>query len=148
MDTVTPIATTTDSGNEALSWVGLADRNKKTIRFDDTDLAGGTRLTEAYPGVADEIRQKAARSRPSLTGRGKRSPQLRLSIPAELRQQFGLAPNASTPPCPTSPAKPSNATSPHSWAHPSVAVQSCRLCETRSVCGSRQTLMGPARPAV
>lgn len=52
-------------------------------------LADGTRLIEARAEeLAEEIRQKAGRGRPSLTGPGRRSPQLRLSVPAELRQQL------------------------------------------------------------
>lgn len=77
---------------------------KKTIRIHDADLvdgggidldadevhlADGTRLTEGRAHeVAEEIRQKAGRGRPSLTGPGKRSPQLRVSVPAELRQKL------------------------------------------------------------
>jgi hypothetical protein len=77
---------------------------KKTIRINDTDvvdggdidldtdevyLADGARLTEARAHeLAEEIREKAGRGRPSLTGPGKRSPQLRVSVPAQLRQQL------------------------------------------------------------
>ncbi|HEY3717415.1 MAG TPA: hypothetical protein VGL39_23060 [Jatrophihabitantaceae bacterium] len=77
---------------------------KNTLRINDADvvdggdidldseevyLADGTRLTEArVDELADEIRQKVGRGRPSLTGPGRRSPQLRLSVPAELRQQL------------------------------------------------------------
>jgi hypothetical protein len=77
---------------------------KKTIRINDTDvvdagdidldtedvyLADGTRLTEARAQeLAEEIRQKAGRGRPSLTGPGQRSPQLRLSVPAELQDRL------------------------------------------------------------
>src|SRR5215475_2181735 len=80
------------------------ESKKKRIRIDDVDLvdggeidldtdavylADGSRLTEARAHeLADEIRQNAARGRPSLTGPGKRSPQLRLSVPAGLRQQL------------------------------------------------------------
>jgi hypothetical protein len=46
-------------------------------------LSDGTRLTE---DLAEELAEEVLRSagRPSLSSRGQRSPQLRLSVPAEL----------------------------------------------------------------
>jgi len=77
---------------------------KQTIRINDTNLVDGgdidldteevylndgSRLTEARARhLAEEIRQPAGRGRPSLTGPGQHSPQLRLSVPAELQQRL------------------------------------------------------------
>jgi hypothetical protein len=67
----------------------LADGGDIDIDADEVYLADGTRLSEARSHeLAEEIRHKAAPGRPSLTGPGKRSPQLRLSVPAELRQKL------------------------------------------------------------
>jgi hypothetical protein len=79
---------------------------KKTIRINETEfvdggdidldteevyLDDGTRLTEArVEQLAEEVRQEAGRGRPSLTGPGQRSPQLRLSVPAELQQRLKI----------------------------------------------------------
>ena len=78
--------------------------NKKKIRVQDQDvpdgggidldanevyLADGTRLTEARAqDLAEEVLHRTGRGRPSLTSPGHRSPQLRLSLPAELRDQL------------------------------------------------------------
>ncbi len=58
------------------------------IDLDETDvrLPDGSRLTEARAEqLAGEVLERAGRGRPSLTEPGVRSPQLRLSIPADLR---------------------------------------------------------------
>lgn len=56
---------------------------------EDVRLADGTRLTEAKAqALAEEALQRIGRGRPSLTAPGRRSPQLRLSVPAELRSRL------------------------------------------------------------
>lgn len=77
---------------------------KKTVRIDDsvvTDggsidldaedirLSDGTRLTEAEAQqLAEHVLITANRGRPSLTAPGERSPQLRLSVPQQLRDDL------------------------------------------------------------
>lgn len=66
-------------------------RDRGTIDLDKQDvrLADGTRLTEAKAAeLAGEILERAGRGRPSLSGSGARSPQLRLSVPEELRSRL------------------------------------------------------------
>ena len=74
---------------------------KKTIRIDDANvrdagsinldvedvrLADGSRLAETVAqDLADQVVRASGRGRPSLTAPGERSPQLRLSVPAQLR---------------------------------------------------------------
>ena len=56
---------------------------------EDVRLADGTRLTEARAEeLADEVLRSVGRGRPSLTAPGERSPQLRLSVPAELHRRL------------------------------------------------------------
>ena len=78
--------------------------NEKKIRINDADLvdggdidldseelylADGTRLTEAgAQELAAEVLRRTGRGRPSLTGPGRHSPQLRLSVPEELQQRL------------------------------------------------------------
>jgi hypothetical protein len=66
-------------------------RDRGTIDLDNHDvrLADGTRLTEAKAEeLAVEILERAGRGRPSLSRSGVRSPQLRLSVPDELRSRL------------------------------------------------------------
>ena len=66
-------------------------RDRGTIDLDKQDvrLADGTRLTEAKAAeLAAEILERAGRGRPSLSRSGARSPQLRLSVPDELRTRL------------------------------------------------------------
>ncbi len=63
---------------------GSVDLDKEDIRLKD-----GTRLTEARAEeLALEALSRVGRGRPSLTAPGERSPQLRLTVPAELRQRL------------------------------------------------------------
>ncbi len=65
------------------------DRGFVDLDQEDYRLADGTRLTEAKAEeLADEIRTRAGRGRPSMTEPGVHSPQLRLSVPAELRDRL------------------------------------------------------------
>lgn len=77
---------------------------KKTVRIDnaevvdggsidlgaeDVRLADGTRLTEARADeLAQEVLHAAGRGRPSLSSPGRRSPQLRLAIPEQMRDEL------------------------------------------------------------
>ena len=66
-------------------------RDRGTIDLDKQDvrLADGTRLTEAKAEeLAAEMLERAGRGRPSLSRSGARSPQLRLSVPDELRSRL------------------------------------------------------------
>ncbi|MHB8340301.1 MAG: ribbon-helix-helix protein, CopG family [Mycobacteriales bacterium] len=63
---------------------GTIDLDKQEVR-----LADGTRLTETKAEeLATEILERAGRGRPSLSRSGARSPQLRLSVPDELRSRL------------------------------------------------------------
>jgi hypothetical protein len=65
--------------------------DRGTINLDQTDvrLPDGTRLTEARAqALVDEVLERAGRGRPSLSAPGTRSPQLRLSVPADLRSRL------------------------------------------------------------
>ncbi len=54
---------------------------------DDVHLADGTRLTEAGAReLAQQALRAAGRGRPSLTAPGERSPQLRITVPEQLRE--------------------------------------------------------------
>ncbi len=68
----------------------VTDRGTVDLDQEDVRLADGTRLTEARARkLADEVLERAGRGRPSLSGRpGVRSPQLRLSVPDELRSRL------------------------------------------------------------
>lgn len=70
--------------NEQIRDRGTIDLGKQDVR-----LADGTRLTEAKAEeLAAEILERAGRGRPSLSRSGARSPQLRLSVPDELRTRL------------------------------------------------------------
>lgn len=67
----------------------VVDRGDLDLDAEEIYLADGTRLTEARAEeLAAEVLQRAGRGRPSLTAPGQRSPQLRVSVPAELREQL------------------------------------------------------------
>ena len=56
---------------------------------EDVRLADGTRLTEARAEeLAQEVLRAAGRGRPSLSAPGRRSPQLRLAIPEQVRAEL------------------------------------------------------------
>ena len=60
------------------------------LERDDIRLADGTRLTLGIAaGIAEDVRRAAGR--PSLTGPGRRSPQVSARVPAELRATFDHA---------------------------------------------------------
>jgi hypothetical protein len=70
---------------------GESVRDRGTVNLDEEDirLADGTRLTERRAEeLAVEILQRTGRGRPSLSGPGTRSPQLRLSVPDDLRSRL------------------------------------------------------------
>jgi hypothetical protein len=67
----------------------LHDGGAIDLDVEDVRLADGTRLTEAKAhSLAQEVLTRTGRGRPSLTAPGERSPQLRLSVPAELRTRL------------------------------------------------------------
>ncbi|MHB8221077.1 MAG: ribbon-helix-helix domain-containing protein [Acidimicrobiales bacterium] len=67
----------------------VTDRGAIDLDEQDVRLADGTRLTEAKAEeLAGEILDRAGRGRPSLSRSGSRSPQLRLSVPDELRSRL------------------------------------------------------------
>jgi len=68
---------------------GYVDGGGINLDVEDVRLADGSRLTEAKAeALAEEVLAKVGRGRPSLTAPGERSPQLRLTVPAELREQL------------------------------------------------------------
>jgi len=67
----------------------LADGGTIDLDEQDVRLADGSRLTETKAeAMADEILERVGRGRPSLSRSGSRSPQLRLSVPDELRSRL------------------------------------------------------------
>lgn len=48
----------------------------------------GTCAEEGATALAEEVLRSVGRGRPSLTGPGERSPQLRVSVPAELPRRL------------------------------------------------------------
>lgn len=107
MSTVEPTGSVMTAGSAALLWIGTEDgpeemkMAKKTIRINDVEvtdggsidldvedvrMADGTRLTEAGAReLAEQVLRTSSRGRPSLTAPGERSPQLRLTVPEQLR---------------------------------------------------------------
>ena len=68
--------------------------DRGTIDLDEQDLrlADGTRLTESRAQeLTSEVLGRSGRGRPSLSRKGARSPQLRLSVPDELRSPLAPA---------------------------------------------------------
>jgi len=66
--------------------VAIPDGGSIDLDVEDVQLADGSRLTEANAHeLAEQVLQISGRGRPSLTAPGERSPQLRLSVPGQLR---------------------------------------------------------------
>jgi hypothetical protein len=64
----------------------VVDKGSVDLDNERIDLPDGTRLTEAgAEDLAAEVLRAAGRGRPSLTAPGRRSPQLRLSVPEGVR---------------------------------------------------------------
>ncbi|MDQ6784540.1 MAG: ribbon-helix-helix protein, CopG family [Actinomycetota bacterium] len=67
----------------------VTDRGTVDLDKQDVRLADGTRLTESKAQeLAAEVLERSGRGRPSLSRPGVRSPQLRLSVPDELRSRL------------------------------------------------------------
>lgn len=67
----------------------IIDGGDIDLDVEEVRLADGTRLTEEGAAVlAEEVLRSVGRGRPSLTGPGQRSPQLRVSVPAELHRRL------------------------------------------------------------
>lgn len=65
----------------------VTDGGSIDLDAEDVRLADGTRLTEAgAQELAQQALRAAGRGRPSLTAPGERSPQLRLTVPEQLRE--------------------------------------------------------------
>lgn len=74
---------------DQLEGADIADGGSIDLDVEHVQLADGSRLTEARAAeLAEEVVQAAGPGRPSLTARGERSPQLRLSIPEGLRRSL------------------------------------------------------------
>ncbi len=66
--------------------VQVRDGGSIDLDVEDVRLADGSRLTEtAAQELAEQVVRASGRGRPSLTAPGERSPQLRLSVPEQLR---------------------------------------------------------------
>lgn len=66
--------------------VDVTDGGSIDLDVDEVRLADGSRLTEAGAHrLAELVLRASGRGRPSLTSPGERSPQLRLSVPEQLR---------------------------------------------------------------
>ena len=66
--------------------VDVTDGGSIDLDVEDVRLADGTRLTEAGAHeLAEQVVRTSSRGRPSLTAPGARSPQLRLTVPEQLR---------------------------------------------------------------
>jgi len=69
--------------------VEVVDGGDIDLDAEDVRLPDGTRLTEAgAQALAQEILHATGRGRPSLTAPGEHSPQLRLSVPADLHHRL------------------------------------------------------------
>lgn len=67
----------------------VVDGGEIDLDKEEVYLADGTRLSETRAReLAEEVLQRAGRGRPSLTAPGRRSPQLRVTVPAELRDRL------------------------------------------------------------
>lgn len=67
----------------------IDDRGSIDLDVADVRLSDGTRLTERRAEeIAREALDSATRGRPSLSASGGRSPQLRLTVPSDLRAQL------------------------------------------------------------
>jgi hypothetical protein len=66
--------------------VDVTDVGSIDLDVEDVRLGDGTRLTEAGAHeLAEQVLRTSSRGRPSLTAPGERSPQLRLTVPEQLR---------------------------------------------------------------
>ena len=66
--------------------VEVKDGGSIDLDVDDVRLTDGSRLTETVAQeLADQVVRTSRPGRPSLTAPGERSPQLRLSMPQQLR---------------------------------------------------------------
>ncbi len=66
--------------------VDVADGGSINLDVEDVRLADGSRLNEAgAQEFAEQVLRSSGRGRPSLTAPGERWPQLRLSVPEQLR---------------------------------------------------------------
>lgn len=69
--------------------VDVVDHGSVDLETEQLDLPDGTRLTDARAdALATEVLRTARRGRPSLTAPGRRSPQLRFSVPDGLRNEL------------------------------------------------------------
>ena len=69
--------------------VKVTDGGSIDLDVEDVRLADGSRLTESVAQeFADQVVRASGRGRPSLTAPGERSPQLRLSVPEQLRDSL------------------------------------------------------------
>lgn len=67
----------------------VADGGDIDLDVEDIRLADGSRLTEALAQkLADDVLRRVGPGRPSLSRPGQRSPQLRLSVPEQLRDDL------------------------------------------------------------
>ena len=67
---------------------GLAPGPDADLRREDIRDRKGRRITEAYVDEAvEDVHGRLARGRPSLSGPGRRSPQVTFRLPADLREQ-------------------------------------------------------------
>lgn len=67
----------------------IIDGGDIDLDAEDVRLADGTRLTEAgAQALAQDVLRAVGRGHPSLTAPGKHSPQLRLSVPADLHHRL------------------------------------------------------------
>ena len=66
--------------------VDVTDAGSIDVDVEDVRLADGIRLTEAGAHeLVEQVLRTSPRGRPSLTAPGRRSPQLRLTVPEQLR---------------------------------------------------------------
>ena len=66
--------------------VDVTDGGSIDVDVEDVRLPDGTRLAEAGAHeLAEQVLRTSSRGRPSLTAPGERSPQLRLTVPEQLR---------------------------------------------------------------
>ena len=69
--------------------IQVRDGGSIDLDVEDVRLADGSRLTEtAAQELAEQVVRASGRGRPSLTAPGERSPQLRLSVPEQLRDDL------------------------------------------------------------